>query len=113
MDRRSLLSASLATVVAVGVAPAALATPLSHFERAHSAWKKARSAFDVPLNDEASSIAITKVDQAFEAMLRAPARHSGDIGIKLDAMLIEYEGSEWDEDRVRLIAADAHRLGRP
>ncbi len=51
-------------------------------------------------------------DDALGSMIAAPSDTVADLATKLETMLVEYEDSDWDEDRVRLIAADARRLAR-
>jgi hypothetical protein len=51
-------------------------------------------------------------DDALGCLIAAPSDTVADLATKLETMLVEYEDSDWDEDRVRLIAADARRLAK-
>ena len=111
MDRRSLITRGLATVVAVGVAPAAFAAPISDFEHRLAVWRKERAIFDQGyISDEAANAAMARIDEAFLKLIHTPARHAGDIADKLDAFSVEYDDCTYDADRMAIIAADARRL---
>lgn len=103
---------------AMAIAPVVLAAPAaafgsSEFERALAAYRHERKAFDVARTDAEGNAACEHIDCAFLRLLKAPARNGADIAAKIDAFLVEYEDSIMDEDRLKLIAEDARRLGRP
>jgi len=64
-------------------------------------------------DDDDSRIAGTASDQALGRMIATPSSTVADLATKLETMLVEYEDSEWDADRVRAIAEDARRLASP
>lgn len=111
MDRRSLITRGLATVVAVGVAPAAFAMPSSEFDRALAAWRKERAIFaNGHIPDDVAQEAVKRIDAAFIRLLHVPSRHVGDVSTKLDALIVEYDDCQFPAELVELIAADARRL---
>ena len=83
--------------------PTALAEYLSAC--AHAEWVSETSD-----DNDAVDRAWDGRDGAFEKMLRTPARHVGDIAVKLDAILIEYKDCTMDEKLLALIQKDAAHL---
>lgn len=110
-DRRTFLTAALTSSVVLAVP--AIAAP-SPFPAALAEYRQARSEFERIAesgDDDASDVAGNVSDAAFEAMLKAPARHGADLATKLEILLFEYADCILDEDRLRLIVTDARRLG--
>ena len=113
-----------AVMRALAIIPSIIATPSvassfgiictpTAFPAALAAYRHAREDFERIAelgDDDAANIASNIADDAFEAMLKAPARSAADIAIKLDVLLVEYLDCVMDEERVRLIADDARRM---
>ena len=86
----------------------------THFGAALADYRSFRAEFNrIAELDDASRIAGTASDQALGRMIAAPSQSTADLATKLEIMLVEYEDSEWDADRVRVIAEDARRLASP
>jgi hypothetical protein len=88
---------------------------VNHFGTALIEYRQARANFEhVASTAEAdeSRAAGTASDNALGRLIAAPSSTVADLATKLETMLVEYQDSEWDEDRVRLIAADARRLAK-
>lgn len=93
----------------------ATSTPIS-FSAAHAAYRTARVHFEhtAPIVDADTCAAIGRAsDNALGVMIAAPSNSVADLATKLEIMLVEYEDSEWDADRVKAIAEDARRLASP
>lgn len=119
-SRRNVMRALAA--LSTGLPTLAYATPVfattpsvsDAFPKAVAEYRYARSEFERIAeigDDDASEVAGNVSDAAFEAVLKAPARDGGDLATKLEILLFEYTDCILDEDRLRLIVADARRLG--
>lgn len=119
-SRRNVMRALAA--VTTGLPTLAYASPVfapapalsSAFPKALAEYRHARSEFERIAeisDDDASNVAGNVSDAAFEAMLKAPARHGSDLATKLEILLVEYTDCILDEDRLQLIVIDARRLG--
>jgi hypothetical protein len=87
----------------------------SPFAAALTEYRQARANFEHVAStsgDGASRTAGKASDGALGRMIAAPSSTVADLATKLETMLVEYQDSDWDEDRVRLIAADARRLAK-
>lgn len=83
------------------------------FAVALAEYRSARAAFDRSMHQpdaDACTLAGNASDDAFERMLLAPAGSIADIATKLEIALVEYEGCDFDEKRLAMIATDVRRL---
>lgn len=86
------------------------------FSIALADYRRLRADFDsiAALEDvDQSKAAGTASDNALGLMIASPSKTVADLATKLEIMLVEYEDSEWDADRVKAIAEDARRLASP
>lgn len=108
-----VLSSAIASPAVASAAPIMICAPAGAFQQALIEYRHARAEFDRSMHlpdDDACTLAGNASDDAFERMLLAPAGSIADIATKLEIALVEYEGCDFDEKRLAMIAKDVRRL---
>ncbi|SEQ47612.1 hypothetical protein [Sphingobium sp. YR768] len=112
-DRRTFLTGLALASIAAPAAAQTLVCTASPFAVALAEYRSARAVFDRSMHlpdADACTLAGNASDDAFERMLLAPASSIADIATKLEIALVEYEGCDFDEKRLAIIAKDVRRL---
>lgn len=112
-NRRTFLTGIAVASIAAPAAAQTFVCATSPLEGALAEYRHARAEFERIAefgDDDATTRAGGISDDAFEAMLKAPARNGADIATKLEILQFEYVDCVLDEERLHLIIVDARRL---